>query len=93
MLTKMARAALQYGFAALLALLSAQATVPSAHAVAAIEIVCRSEAQQQLPSEARHIRADVPVRQSALAYASRTRPEPAAAVLFQRPSPPPSLFS
>jgi hypothetical protein len=93
MLTKMARAALQYGFAALLALLSLQATVPSAQVVAAIEIACRSEAQQPLPSEARRVRASVPVRRSALTYASRTRPEPAAAVLFQRPPPVPSLFS
>ena len=77
----------------MLAMLSARATVPSAPVVAAIEIVCRSEAQPPLPSEARRNEAEVPVRQSALTFASRTRPEPAAAVLFQRPPPLPSLFS
>lgn len=93
MLTKMARAALQYGFAALLALLSVQATVPSAHFAGTIEIICRSEAQQPLPSKARRVRVDAPDRQSARSYASRTRPEPSAAVLFQRPPPIPSFFS
>jgi hypothetical protein len=55
----MARAAAKYVFAALLALLSTQAAVPSVRVVTAIEIVCRTEAEQQAPREARRIRADI----------------------------------
>lgn len=89
----MARAAAKYIFAALLALLATQAGVPSVRVVTAIEIVWRAEAEQQTPREARRIRADRPVRRPAATYQSRTRPEPDAAILFQRPPPTPSLFS
>jgi hypothetical protein len=89
----MARAVGKYAFAALLALLSTQAVVPSVRVVPATEIVGRSKAEQQIPREARRIRADIQVRQLAPAYVSRTRPEPDAAFLFQRPPPATSLFS
>ncbi|MGA3075865.1 MAG: hypothetical protein ABSG56_19530 [Bryobacteraceae bacterium] len=89
----MARAAAKYVFAALLALLSTQAGVPSVRVVTAIEIVCRTEAEQQTPREAPRPRAGRQVRQPAATYLSRTRPEPDAAILFQRPPPTPFLFS
>jgi hypothetical protein len=78
-------------FVALLALLSAQAGVPSARVVTAIEMVCANEAKEQTPQETRRSGAGVRVLQSAPAYASRIRPEPDTAALFQRP--PPSPFS
>ncbi len=95
MLAQMARLALQYVFAALLALLSAQAVVPSVRVVATIEIVCHpeAEAEQEIPRKARLVPADAPVRPSAVTYVSRTQPEPDASVLFQRPPPVSSLFS
>ncbi len=83
----MARAVMKYAFAALLALLSTQAVMPSARAVAAIEMACGSETEKQTPREARRIRADAPGRQDAPVYVSRTRPEPDTAALFQRPPP------
>ena len=89
----MARAAAKYAFAALLALLSTQAAVPSVRVVTAIEIVWCTEAEQQAPRQARRIRADVQFRQPASTYASRTRPVQEAAILFQRPPPSTSLFS
>jgi hypothetical protein len=89
----MARAAAKYAFAALLALLSTQAAVPSLRVVTAIEIVCRTEAEQQTPREARHVRADLQAPPPAPPYLSRTKPEPDAAVLFQRPPPSTSLIS
>jgi hypothetical protein len=89
----MARLALQYAFAALLALLSSRAVVPSVRVAATIEIVCRSEAEQQIALQTRCIPADTPLPQPALTYVSRIRPEPDAAVLFQRPPPQTSLFS
>ncbi len=92
-LTQMARSALQYVFATLLALLSTQAVVPSVRVAATVEIACRFEAEQQIGLEARCIRVDAPGPQSPLTYGSRTRPEPDAAVLFQRPPPLACLFS
>ena len=89
----MARAVAKYAFAALLALLSTQAVVQSVRIVTAIEIVCSTEAEQQTPREARRIRADIQAGQPAPTYVSRTRPEPDAAVLFQRPPPTSSLSS
>ncbi len=93
MLREVARAVLQYTFAALLALLSTQAVVPSARGTAAIEIVCWAEAEQQTPRKTQRISPEVQVRQPAPAYASRTKPEPDAACLFQRPPPSLSLLS
>jgi hypothetical protein len=89
----MARAVAKYVFAALLALLSAQAVVPSVRVVTGIEITWRTEAHQQAPRQARRIRADVQAALPAPAYVSRTRPEPDAAILFQRPPPFSSLCS
>jgi hypothetical protein len=89
----MARAVAKYVFAAMLALLSTQAAVPSVRVVAGIEIVWSSEAEQQTPREARRIRVDIRAAQTAPAYVSRTGPEPDAAILFQRPPPTASLFS
>ena len=89
----MARAAAKYIFAALLALVSTQAVMPSVRVVAAAEIVWCAEAEQQTPREARHIRVNIQAGRPAPAYVSRARPEPAAAVLFQRPPPETSLFS
>jgi hypothetical protein len=84
-------------FAALLAVLSAQAVVPSVRVVAAIEIVCGANlehrTEKQTPREARLIRADSRVRRNAPAYVSRIRPEPDTAALFQRPPPSTSFFS
>jgi len=86
----MARAVAKYVFAALLALLSTQAAVPSLRVVGAAEIVWCAKAEQQVPREARRIRPQIPVGRPAPAYTSRTKPEPAGAGLFQRP--PPTLF-
>jgi hypothetical protein len=82
---------MEHVFAALLALLSAQAAVPSVRVVAAI--VCCTEAEQQTPREARRARAEVQVREPAPAYVSLAKPEPDTAVLFQRPPPALSLFA
>jgi hypothetical protein len=89
----MARAVAKYVFAALLALLSTQAAAPSLRVVGAAEIVWCAQAEQQAPREDRGIRMALPATQPALLYVSRTRPEPDAAVLFQRPPPTPFLFS
>ncbi|MGA2135484.1 MAG: hypothetical protein ABSH50_24610 [Bryobacteraceae bacterium] len=89
----MAQAALKYVFAALLALLSAQAVAPSLRVVTTIEIVWRAEADQQAPQAARTIRKPAAALPAAPSYTSRVRPEPDAAVLFQRPPPATSLFS
>jgi len=89
----MARAVAKYVFAALLALLSTQAAVPSVRVVAAIEIVYCTEAEQQTPRDVQRIWAYLPVRQPEAMYVSPARPEPGATVLFQRPPPTPSLFS
>jgi len=84
---------MEHVFAALLTLLSAQAAVPSVRFVAAIEIVCCTEAEQRAPGEAGSTRSDVQVCEPAPAYVSPATPEPDTAVLFQRPPPAPSLFS
>ncbi len=93
----MARTAIKYAFAALLALLSTQAVAPCMRVVAAIEMVCGANlehrAKEQTPEEARRVRMDVQVRRSAPTYVSRTRPEPDTAALFQRPPPLSFLFS
>ena len=86
----MARAILKYTFAALLALLSTQAVTPQTRVCAAIELVCSQQAEEHAPRKARASWVAPLVRQITRGYISRTRPEPAAAALFQRP--PPSLF-
>jgi len=89
----MARAALHYIFAALLALLSTQAVVPVRRADAAIEIAWCRDAEQQTPSEVLSTQPTIAARQSPPVYASHTRLAPDAAVLFQRPPPSLSLFA
>jgi hypothetical protein len=84
---------MKYAFAALLALLSTQAVVPSLRVAAAIEVVCCKEIEQQTPREAQRIGTEAQVPQNAPAYASRTKPEPDTAALFQRPPPLSFLFS
>jgi hypothetical protein len=92
MLKEMARAVLKYAFAALLAFLSTQAVVPSPPIKAGIEFVCSTKAEQQITQEARGIRPAIRVRQTAPPYTSRTKSEPDAAVLFERPPPTFSLL-
>jgi hypothetical protein len=89
----MARAAVKYVFAALLALLSTQAGAPSVRVVAGIEIVWCAEAELPAPRDARRFLPEMQVRQPASAYVSRTKAQPDAAFLFQRPPPTASLFS
>jgi hypothetical protein len=89
----MARAAMKYAFAALLALLSTQAFVPSTRVVVCVEIVCGNEAEEQTPQKAPPIRTDGQVRRNALNYVSRTIAAPDTAALFQRPPPLSFLFS
>lgn len=90
----MARAAARYVFAALLALLATHGALPSARLQATAEVVWCSRVEQQasreLPTRVRHARRAVVDH---AIYESRTRPEPDAAVLFQRPPPTPFFLS
>ena len=90
----MARAAARYVFVALLALLATHGVVPSVRLQSVAEIVWCSRSEQhaarELPSNVRHPRRADRVRR---AYQSRTRPEPDASVLFQRPPPHSFLLS
>jgi hypothetical protein len=86
----MARTLSKYLFAALLALLSTQASVPSACLASVVEIVCYSQAEQKAPQTVRPTRAHHPAPGPAPLYASHIKLEPPAAILFQRP--PPGLF-
>jgi hypothetical protein len=87
----MARLALKCIFSVLLALLTAQAAVPSARSMQEIVIVCCIKAEQQIPREARHTRPVIHVLLTVPTYVSRTLSEPDSFALFQRP-PPKSLF-
>jgi hypothetical protein len=93
----MTRAVLKCAFAALLALLSAQAVVPSVRVAASIEIVrgasLECKTKKQIPLEQPGIQTDASARQETPEYVSRIRPEPDATALFQRPPPRSSLFS
>ena len=90
----MARAAVKYAFAALLALLSTQGVLPSARVVAAAQILWIAEAREQVPETVRPAPPQIEVRQAPLlSYRSRIKPEPDAPVLFQRPPPSASLFT
>jgi hypothetical protein len=91
----MARAIPKYVFAALLALLSAQAAVSYVR-IAPIEIIFGNAAEQHIPAEFRRPRVYAPGReplQSAPAYISQAGPQPDFAVPFQRPPPAPSFFA
>lgn len=74
-------------FAALLALLSVQAVLPSARVVTSTRVLCRTEAEQQAPREVRRRRATCPLRPPVPAFVSRALPTPDLAALFQRPPP------
>jgi len=89
----MARAAAQYVFAALLALLSAQTAAPSHRVTSPEQIVWCAETEQQV---AEQLRPDRPERCAAVAsieYTSHVGVPPDAAVLFQRPPPASSLIA
>jgi hypothetical protein len=89
----MAGAVAQYIFAALLALLSAQAAMPSANIVSAAGIVwCAESDQEKAPDEVPKVGVCRSAQPPKSSYKSRTDPEPHSAVLFQRPPPVASLF-
>lgn len=85
---------MKYVLAALLALLTTQAVVvPPARVADRMEIVCSSRAEQQAPQEAARLRRRTEIRQGVPVYASWIKPQPDAAVLFERPPPTFSLFA
>lgn len=89
----MARAVAQYVVAALLALLSTHAAVPSARLISAAEIVWCGESEGQSSHECAPLkRQERRVNHQPSAYESRILPAPDSAVLFQRPPPVSSLF-
>jgi hypothetical protein len=92
-LEHMARAVTKYVFAALLAVLSTQAVVPSVRVAPAIEIVCSTRAKQRIPQNTRNLAIARHTRPPVPAYISCARPEPSAPILIQRPPPPPSVFA
>jgi hypothetical protein len=87
----MARAAVRLVFAAMLALLSMQAAVPSVRIAAAVETVW-VRAEQQAPRVVRRLRKVVRVRPSAPAYQSFVASQPDIVLSFQLP-PPAFLFA
>jgi len=88
----MARAAAQYVFTALLALLSAQTALSSRHLVSPAEVVWCAETEQQAAEQVGPSHVERRARQPIAAYVSRISPQPDAAALFQRPPPATSLF-
>jgi hypothetical protein len=88
----MARAVAQYVFAALLALLSAQAAVPSRHLESPARIVWCAETEQQATEQVRRGRTGQAASPAVAEYTSHISAPPDAAVLFQRPPPAISLF-
>jgi hypothetical protein len=89
----MARAVTKYVFAALLALLSTQAVVPSVRVAPGIEVVCGIDLEQQTPRHAPRIQTHTQARQPVPMYLLRVRPQLDAPNLFQRPPPRPFLFA
>jgi hypothetical protein len=89
----MARAAAQYVFAALLALLTAQTAVPSRHLVSSAEIVWCAETERQAAEQVRAIQIDHRVLLPIAECISRIVLQSYAPVLFQRPPPTISLFA
>lgn len=88
----MARAVTKYVFAALFALLSTQAVVPSVRVAPGIEIVCGTGVEQQIPNKTVRLVVRLRARPAVPCYISHTRPEPDAPILFQRPPPHLSVF-
>ena len=86
----MARAFLKYAFVALLALFTTQAVVPMPRVAAAILFVCDAEVEQRVPADSQARHKETPL--AAPGYRSCPRPDPDAAVLYQRPPPAGSLF-
>jgi hypothetical protein len=89
----MARAVAKYVFAALLAMLSAQAAVPSRHLASPAQIVWCAETEQQAAEQIQPVRVVRRERLSAVDYTSRVSAPPDSAALFQRPPPGTSLFA
>ncbi len=89
----MTRAAVQYVFAAVLALLTTQVVVPPARVVSVVEIVCSVRTKQHAPRKTRDIQVRERVLNSAPVYQSWRGTEPHTPALFQRPPPPIFLFS
>jgi len=88
-----ARAVAQYVFAALLALLSAHAAVPSRHLESPEQIVWCAETEQHAAEPASAIRVERREQPAIVEYTSRITAPPDAAALFQRPPPANSLFA
>jgi hypothetical protein len=83
----MAQAVAKCLFAALLAMLSAQAVVPRTRVSTHIEAVGRTETQQQLPRAVTSARSKLRLQSPTPAYTSRAQAAPDIAILFQRPPP------
>jgi hypothetical protein len=88
----MARAVAQYVFAALLAMLSAHAAVPSRHLESPAKIVWCAETEQQAAEQLPPVHANRHTHRAVVEYRSPFTAPPNAAVLFQRPPPASSLF-
>lgn len=88
-LKPMARAVVKYAFAALLALLSTQALVPSERLVATIGVLCaiplEDKTETENPRDARRIQVGPQVLQRARVYVSWIGSESDIDVLFRRP--------
>jgi hypothetical protein len=85
----MARTALRLVFAATLALLATQASVPSLRVVAAFEIVwlAQSEVRQRAPRNIQRAARTTPNRPEPAAYASFAGTEPDVVLVYQLPPP------
>jgi len=86
----MAQAVAKCLFAALLAMLSAQAVVPRTRIATDIEAVCHTDTKQQSPRVVTGAPTDLEPRSPLPVYTSRTQAGPDIAALFQRP--PPNFF-
>ncbi|HEX4164744.1 MAG TPA: hypothetical protein VHZ55_04660 [Bryobacteraceae bacterium] len=83
----MARVVVRYTFAALLALLAMHGVTPETSADTPAAFVSHTRAQQRIARPAVLRRAVRLTQRVTLQYASRIRPEPEPAILFQRPPP------
>jgi hypothetical protein len=90
----MARTAVRLVFAAMLALLATQASMPSVRVVAAFEIVwlAQSEVRQRAPRKIQRTARTTPDRRKPLAYVSLVASEPDVVLIYQLP-PPVSSFA
>ena len=83
----MARTAIRLVFVAMLALLAAQAAVPSLRVAAVFEQTERAEARQQTPVVSPKVIETASVRPTGLPYVSLAKPAPDAILFFQLPPP------